>query len=415
MKLTQAAISGLALPEGKADVIFFDDDMPGLGLRLRKGIAGSAGKRSWIYQYQLGSKQRRMTIGIAPALTLAAARKTAGDLHARVRLGEDPATARDEKRRQASDTVEAMLKPYLAEKRPTLSPRTIPEIERHLLVYAKPLHSLAVAAITRRDVSTLSAELATSIGNATANLTRTSLSGFFSWCVTKGLIEENPVRGSHRTAGKPRERVLTVPELVEVWHALDRVQICNGAYAAIVRTLILTGQRRDEIGGLEFAELRDDLDRIDLPPRRTKPKRSHTIPLSDPVRAILRPWIDRTTDSPFVFGPHPFVSWSLGKRMLDEALVKAGIEIEPCVVHDLRRSAATGMGNINVAPHVIEAVLNHSGAKADILAGIDPRLRRTYNQSVYENPKRDALVAWGDHVMAAVEGRSAAVVPFRAA
>ena len=86
MKLTQAAISGLALPEGKADVIFFDDDMPGLGLRLRKGIAGAAGKRSWVYQYQLGSKQRRMTLGIAPALTLAAARKTAGDLHARVRL-----------------------------------------------------------------------------------------------------------------------------------------------------------------------------------------------------------------------------------------------------------------------------------------------------------------------------------------
>jgi integrase len=414
MKLTQAALPGLALPEGKSDVIYFDDGLPGLGLRLRKGIDGTAGKRSWIYQYQLGKKQRRMTIGIATALTLAAARKTAGDLHARVRLGEDPATARDQRRRQAGDTVEAMLKPYLAEKKPKLSPRTVPEVERHLLVYAKPLHGLGVASITRRDISTLSAELATSIGNATANLTRVSLSGFFAWCVTKGLIEENPVRGSHIAEGKPRKRVLTVPELVAVWHALDQVTICNGAYRDIVRTLILTGQRRDEIGGLLFDEIKDDYDRIDLPPHRTKPKRAHTIPLSDPVRAILRSWA-QTSASPFVFGPHPFVSWSLGKRMLDEALAKAGIEIEPWVVHDLRRSGATGMGNLNVPPHVIEAVLNHSGDKADILAGIDPKLRRTYNQSVYENPKRDALMAWAEHIMAAVEGRSAAVVPFRAA
>jgi integrase len=167
----------------------------------------------------------------------------------------------------------------------------------------------------------------------------------------------------------------------------------------IVRLLILTGQRRDEIGGLRSDEIAGD--RIELPAHRTKPKRAHTIPLSEPAQAILRPWA-QTSANPFVFGPHPFVSWSLAKRMLDKALAKAGVEIEPWVVHDLRRSAATGMGNLSIAPHVIESVLNHSGAKADILAGIDPKLRQTYNKSAYAGPARDALVAWGEHVIAAV-------------
>jgi hypothetical protein len=167
--------------------------MPGLGLRLRAG-----GKRSWIYQYQIGSKQRRMTLGTVPALTLGAARKTASEFHARVRLGEDPATARDQRRRQAGDTVEAMLRLYLPEKKPSLSPRSIREVERHLLTYAKPLHGMAVASIARRDISTLSTALAASAGNATANNTRASLSTFFGWCITRGLIEENPVRDRPR-------------------------------------------------------------------------------------------------------------------------------------------------------------------------------------------------------------------------
>jgi integrase len=413
MKLTQSAVPGLALPDGKSDVIYFDDDSHGLGLRIRAG-----GKRSWIFQYQLGKKQRRMTIGIAPAMTLGEARRTAGDLHARVRLGEDPATARNEKRRRAADTVEAMLRPYLAEKGPKLAPRTRPEIERHLLKYAKPLHGLGVASISRRDISTLTTELAASAGNATANNTRSSLSTFFGWCITKGLIEENPIRGSYIAEKKARTRVLPIAELAAIWCTADDFTICDGAYRDIARLLMLTGQRRDEIGGLRFDELRDDCDRIELPPHRTKPRRAHTIPLSDPARAILRPWLARQAQapaSPFVFGPHPFVSWSLGKRMLDEALAAAGAQIEPWVIHDLRRSVATGLADqIGTLPHVIEAVLNHSGHKADIAFGINSKLRQTYVHARYAAEKRAALVAWADHVMAAVEDRAPVVVPMRA-
>jgi integrase len=417
--MTQSDADALTLPEGKSDAIYFDDDFPGLGLRLRTGDKRPTKlRRSWIFQYQLGRKQRRMTLGTFPAVTLAKARRTASELHASVHRGEDPAAARDQRRRQAGDTVEAMLKPYLAEKGPKLAPRTRPEIERHLLRYAKPLHGLSVASITRRDISALTTDLAASAGHATANNVRSSLATFLNWCITQGLIEENPVRGSYRADDEERTRALPVSELVAVWRALDQVKICDGAYRDIVRLLILTGQRREEIGGLRFDEIRDDLDRIELPPPRTKPKRAHTIPLSDPARAILRPWIERASDSPFVFGARPYVSWSLGKRLLDEALATAGVVIELWVIHDLRRSVATGLADqIGTWPPVIEAVLNHSGHKADIALGIDPKLRQTYVRAEYENQKRIALVAWADHIMAAIEDRPTTVValaPMRA-
>ena len=256
MKLTQIIVNGLLLPTGKTDAIYFDDDCPGLGLRLRAG-----GKRSWIYQYQIGSKQRRMTLGTVPALTLGAARKTASEFHARVRLGEDPATARDQRRRQAGDTVEAMLRLYLPEKKPSLSPRSIREVERHLLTYAKPLHGMAVASIARRDISTLSTALAASAGNATANNTRASLSTFFGWCITRGLIEENPVRDRPRpcTVGQgphsdaARQRRLGLVEAI----GHPTVGPPAGAHTPLRRFAHLPPSRsRRTAGGLVFAPRR---------------------------------------------------------------------------------------------------------------------------------------------------------------
>jgi len=143
MKLTQPVVNGLTLPSGKTDAIFFDDDVHGFGLRLRAG-----GKRSWIFQYQIGTKQRRMSLGTMPALTLTVARKTAAELHARVKMAEDPAAAKRESQRRANDTVEAMLRLFLPEKKQTLRPSSYIALERHMLRYAKPLHGLGVALVS---------------------------------------------------------------------------------------------------------------------------------------------------------------------------------------------------------------------------------------------------------------------------
>jgi integrase len=390
LKLTQSAINKLAPPPGKNDAIFFDDDVHGLGLRAHSG-----GKRSWIFQFKIGTKQRHITFGTSPAISLAAARKTAAELHAEVLLGKkDPAAAKSDGRRRAADTVEAVLRLYLPEKRQGLAPGSYIATERHLLVYARPLHGLGVDRITRRDIGTLLAEIAAESGNPSANFTRASLSAFFAWCMMRGLIEQNPVIGTHKAKMEPRTRVLSCAELAAVWRACE-----NDAYGAIVRLLILTGQRREEIGGLRFDEIGDGI--IALPPSRAKNRRGHIIPLSAPALAILAAQPPRPE---FVFGPKPFTSWSRGKSLLDAAL---DTKFAPWTLHDLRRSVATGMAELGVAPHIVEAVLNHvSGQKAGI-AGV-------YNRATYEKEKRIALATWAEHVLAAVEGRTATVVPMRA-
>jgi integrase len=163
----------------------------------------------------------------------------------------------------------------------------------------------------------------------------------------------------------------------------------------IVRLLILTGQRREEIGGLRQGEICDG--NIVLPDIRTKNRRAHIPPLSAAAQSTLarRP----ARDGDFVFGgDKPFKSWSRGKTLVDARLAAAGVKLDPWRLHDIRGSVATGMAEAGIAPHIIEAVLNHvSGHKAGI-AGV-------YNRASYDKEKRAALSVWSDHVMAAVEGR----------
>ena len=135
-------------------------------------------------------------------------------------------------------------------------------------------------------------------------------------------------------------------ELAHVWRACG-----DDAYGCAVKLLILTGQRRDEIGGLRWDEVRDDM--ILLPSDRTKNKRPHVVPLSAPALAIIAA---RPRTSEFVFDK---VSWGYGKLLLDDGLAAAGMKLEKWIQHDLRRSAATGMAEIGVAPHIIEAVYYH--------------------------------------------------------
>jgi integrase len=166
---------------------------------------------------------------------------------------------------------------------------------------------------------------------------------------------------------------------------------------------MLTGCRAGEIGGLRFGEIRDGV--IVLPADRVKNKRAHLVPLAVPAQAVLAGWTKRYGD--FVFAHVGFRSWSYGKQQLDARLAAAGVQLEPWTVHDLRRSVATGMGEIGIQPHIVEAVLNHvSGHKAGI-AGV-------YNRATYGKERRAALAMWADHLLAAVEGRPDNIVPLRA-
>ena len=393
MKLTQKTIAALALPAGKTEIIVFDEDLPGFGVRMRAG-----GTRSWIYQYKIGNQNRRITLGSLAALTPARARETAGDLHAKVRLGLDPAGEKTEGRARAAETMGAVAQSYLTYQSGHLRPRSYVEVERHLLRYCKPLHGLQLAKIDRRTVAARITDVASNSGAATANRVRASLSALFSWAMRQGLCDHNAVAGTGRAPEQSRARVLGDGELKVIWSALG-----SDDYSTIIRLLILTGCRRDEIGSLRWCEVTGD--QIVLPPQRTKNNREHRIPIVGAVRAILD---GRERDGTFVFGRHPgkpFSGWGVSKAGLDRRIKAAGHQLPGWRIHDLRRSFRTGLGRLGVAPHIAELAINHARK------GIEA----TYDKHRYEGEIKTALTLWANQVFAIVEGQDERkVVPLRA-
>jgi integrase len=400
MKLTKQSVDSLVLPRGRAEALFWDDDVAGLGLRVRAG-----GSRRWVFQYRVGAKQRRLTLGSAKALDPGAARKKASELHAMVRLGRDPAGEKAERRVQAAETFEAILKEYMKRKRVDMKPRSYAEVERHLLNYAKPVHRLQLAKIERRNIASLISVLASSSGAVSANRARASLSAFFAWAIRQGLVDANPVVGTERQDEKFRERVLDDDELCSIWNSLD-----DDHYGAVVKLLMLTGQRASEIGSLRWSEIGEDV--ITLSSERTKNGRIHVVPLSGAASAIIEKQVRRAErDLVFGWGEGGFQGWSNCKERLDDRITTAHKHarhklMEHWTVHDIRRTAATRMADLGIAPHVIEAVLNHVSGHKSGVAGI-------YNRSTYEREKRAALSLWADHLRSVVKGDERKVLPLR--
>jgi integrase len=284
---------------------------------------------------------------------------------------------------------------YLTKRKSALKRRTFEELERHLTNHALPLHRLRLSEIDRRTIALRLAEVETASGPTTRNRVRASLSAFFNWAIREGLLDGNPVTGTARAdEGGARERVLMQEELAELWAALPAGG--NGQFADIVRLLLLTGQRREEIGGLRWSEI--DLDRglIVLPPERTKNLRQHEVPLSTQARAIIERQPKRKgRDFIFGIGEAGFSGWSKSKERLDHAMLTKRRErdrrakaLPSWRLHDLRRTAATQMAELGVLPHIVEVALNHiSGHKA----GVADRAKMC-------DAVRDALQLWADHI-----------------
>jgi integrase len=437
---------------GQTEAIIFDDDVPGFGLRVRQG-----GSRTFVFQYKLGNKQRRLTLGAVKALDIGEARNTAKDLYAKVRLGADPAGEKHRAKLKAVETFEVVAEKYLARKREEIRDRSFADVQRHLRTHAKPLHRLQFEKITRRDVASCIASIKAhkrfgTSGAVTRNRVRASLSGFFSWAMGEGLIDNNPVVGTNRSEEKTRDRVLTPAEIRIIWSALEADH-----YGAIMKLLALLGQREAEIAALRLSEVWEieivTLQEIDgvrlydvkevrvippselanfgwaevkgsnrwpnlcgpaivLPPERTKNKRKHLVPLSDPARDIIATWatkprrVDKEpADLIFGYGKGPFSGWSNSKEALDERITeKTKRRLPHWTPHDLRRSFSTYAHELGVEPHIVEAIINHVSGHRGGVAG-------TYNRARYEPAKRAALIRWANHLLTLVEGRESKVIP----
>ena len=386
MKLTVKSVADIQPPANKPDHVVWDDDVSGFGLRIRNG-----GKRTWIYRYRIGKQQRSITLGNTKSVPLAVARANAGQLEAKVRLGGDPALDKQTTRSEAENTVGALIDQYINARQADWRPNSQRQVRRHLLNYARPVHRLPVTAVTQRNIASLLNDVAEASGAVSSNRLRASLATFLGWVIRQGieLPKGNVVSYTEARKEKSRERVLGNAEIKAIWHACR-----DDDHGTIIKLLLLSGQRAAEIGELRYDEIQGD--QILLPSSRTKNKRPHAVPLSAPARAVLGK--TRIAGRIFVFGrddTRGFQGWGVCKKRLDQRVAKAGTPLAHWTVHDLRRTAATGMINLGTQPHIVEAVLNHVSGHKSGVAGI-------YNRATYDAEKREALERWAQHVLTIV-------------
>ena len=400
MKLTAKTTPSVKLPTGKTDHIEWDDQLAGFGLRLRAN--GDRVGRSYVAQYRAGGHTRRIRIGAFEKLSAEEARKAAKKVLAQVEIGGDPQTERRNRRLAESHALKAIVDMFLAAKKPIVRASTYRGLEGYLAgPHFKPLHTTPINEITRRDVAQRITKIITENGSPSARRARAALSALYAWAMGHGLTETNPVVGTLAPAdAKPRERVLSDAEIVALWRACGDDQ-----FGTIVKLLLLTGCRRMEICGLRWSELDMEIGILRLPRERTKNGRAHILPLP-PMALDIIAAVPRIAMRDHLFGERSdlgFTQWG-DKRDLDKRLVG---KVAAWTLHDLRRTCATGMANIGVQPHIIEAVLNHvSGHKVGV-AGI-------YNRSSYEREVKAALAMWAEHVRALTEGGEKKIVPLRA-
>jgi len=247
------------------------------------------------------------------------------------------------------------------------------------------------------------------MSEARAHSMHATLRGMFGWLKRQRRIAVDPsVDLDPPTASRPRDRVLTPDEVKWFWRATEAADLPRypGAprpFRSLLRFLLLVPCRLNEAARMTHDELRDD-GTWHLPGARSKNHRGNVLHLPqaalDQIAAI-------PGDSGYVFsannGKGPVVGFTKARERLRAAVLRAAREergdkasVAPFVLHDLRRTVATGMAEIGIQPHIIEAVLNHVGHKAGI--------HGVYNIANYSEPKRLALEAWAAHVHAIVAG-----------
>lgn len=371
---TKAAVRRMQCPPAQREKFFWDAACRGFGIR-----ALQSGRRSWIYQYRdEHGRTRRIVLGDVSAVTLEDARDEARRKAASVAHGANPALERKTKRN--AGTLVEVIDAYLPYAKLRQRPRSFKETERHLRSHAAPLHHDRVEGLRRRAIAALLERVAVNSGPIAANRVRAALSALWSWGLRTGRIEadSNPVAFTIRQPEKARERVLGNAELKAVWAATDD----GRDYSRIVRLCLLTGCRREEIGGLRWEEINADW--IVFAADRMKGKIGHEIARLPMIDDALPERPEKAEGS--VFGRHGtgFSGFSDGKEKLDAKLVKSGIQTAPWGLHDLRRTFSTKLHDAGVEPLVIEALLAH---KQQGVAAV-------YNRASFREAKRVALTRW---------------------
>jgi integrase len=371
-RLTVKGVEAARAPEKRREIA--DDFMRGLYL-----IVQPSGSKSWAVRYRHGGRSRKHTVGPYPAFDLKQARDAAGVVLRAVAEGRSP-------NQRPAGSVEDAVARFLDHCRRKYRPGSFQEAERLCRLYVLPRWgNRRIGDITRGDVRAVLDDIEAPVAaNRVHNVTRR----LFNWCVEHDLIANSPAAGIKAPhEEKSRDRVLNDDELWAVWNAADKA----GVFGAILKLLILTGQRRNEVARMEWAELDLETGLWTLPRERTKNSKLHTVPLSRQATALLDR-LPQTSDR-YLFslnGERPFNGFKAKGHLCPT--------IAPWTLHDLRRTAASGMARLGVSLPVIEKVLNHTSGSFAGIVGV-------YQRHEFAEEKRAALQQWADHVEQLVKCR----------
>jgi len=419
MRLTERKIGTLTVGGARKDRLVFDDTQRGLAVRVT-----ASRSRSYLCQYTLNGQKWRVPLGSCSALSLSKAREAAAAIMGDVAKGKNPAAERNEaaaaewaKRARGRLTLSVLIQDWarlhLAHRRPGYAAEAIRALRhgfaKHLDRPAEDLDRTTVVRVldslgrphNDRGKGAGSPRRGAGIAGRTAAYGRAC----FAWAIKRGTVRNNPFAElPFAMVVTKRDRVLGDKEAAAIWRAAGEAA---DPFGTIVRLLMLTGQRRDEVAGMRWAEISEDWMTWTIPGTRTKNGVPHLVPLSQPARELLQGRLsggpedaqrahDRHAKLVLVLPGErgtPFSGWSKAKSQLDSASGVSGWWL-----HDIRRTLATGLQRLGVRLEVTEAVLNHLSGSRSGVVGI-------YQRHEWAEEKRSALDAWAAHLLAAVEGR----------
>jgi integrase len=392
IRLTKSAID--ALTTSQSDVVYWDAGCPGFGVKVTP-----KGRKVFIVLYRTGgagSRLRKYTIGPYGRVTLHQARVAAQKVFAAKLEGRDPAAEKQAARRRiVADRVEDLLETFIAQR--LSQNRSGGEVARLLRrEVGKTWAGRSIHEISKRDVVVVVTAIEQRGAPAAANKALKATKTFLRWCVGRAVLDQSPAEGVPLPSKEvARDRVLDDNELAHVILAARKI---GGPYGGIVELLALTGQRREEVAGLQREEL-DLAQRVwMLPKSRTKNGKAHVVHLSKQSMAVLKHAHDR---GPYVFsvlGTKRFQEFSRAKRRLDELSGVTGWRL-----HDLRRTCVSGMARLGIAPHIADKILNHQAGTISGVAAV-------YQRHDFLAERRTAVEKWGAHIggvlaMMSQEGR----------